>query len=32
MLSKHRLEGTIGTGGPLLDLETSNGGIKLLRF
>jgi DUF4097 and DUF4098 domain-containing protein YvlB len=31
-LSKHRLEGTIGTGGPLLDLETSNGGIKLLRF
>ena len=32
MLSKHRLEGTIGSGGPLLDLSTSNGGIKLVRF
>jgi hypothetical protein len=32
MLSKHRLEGTIGSGGPLLDLGTSNGGIKLVRF
>jgi DUF4097 and DUF4098 domain-containing protein YvlB len=32
MLSKHRLEGTIGTGGPLLDLVTSNGSIKILRL
>jgi hypothetical protein len=32
MLSKHRLEGTIGSGGPLLDLGTSNGSIKLLRL
>ncbi len=32
MLSKHRLEGTIGSGGPLLDLGTSNGGIKLVRY
>ena len=29
---KHRLEGTIGNGGPLLDLGTSNGSIKLLRM
>jgi hypothetical protein len=32
MISKHRLEGKIGAGGPLLDLGTSNGGIKLLRM
>jgi DUF4097 and DUF4098 domain-containing protein YvlB len=32
MISKHRLEGTIGSGGPLLDLSTSNGGIKLVRY
>jgi len=32
MISKHRLEGTIGRGGPLLDLGTSNGSIKLLRM
>jgi hypothetical protein len=32
MISKHRLEGTIGKGGPLLDLGTSNGSIKLLRL
>jgi DUF4097 and DUF4098 domain-containing protein YvlB len=31
-LGKHSLEGTIGSGGPLLDLGTSNGGIKLVRF
>jgi len=31
-LSKHRLEGTIGNGGPMLDLGTSNGSIKLLRM
>lgn len=29
---KHHLEGTIGNGGPLLDLGTSNGSIKLLRM
>ena len=29
---KHSLEGTIGAGGPLLTLTTSNGGIRLLRF
>ncbi len=32
MISKHRLEGTIGSGGPLLDLGTSNGSIKILRL
>ena len=31
-LSKHELDGTIGEGGPLLDLGTSNGAIKLVRF
>ncbi len=30
-LSKNRLEGNIGSGGPLLDLSTSNGGIKILK-
>lgn len=30
--SKHRLEGTIGKGGPLLDLSTSNGSIKIERM
>jgi hypothetical protein len=30
--SKTSLEGTIGAGGPLLDLSTSNGSIKLLRM
>jgi DUF4097 and DUF4098 domain-containing protein YvlB len=30
--SKHRLEGKIGNGGPLLDLGTSNGSIKILRM
>ncbi len=29
---KHHLEGTIGKGGPLLDLGTSNGSIKVLRL
>ena len=28
---KHHLEGTIGSGGPVLDLSTSNGGIKVVR-
>lgn len=32
ILSKHRLEGTIGAGGPLLDLETSNGAIRIVRL
>jgi DUF4097 and DUF4098 domain-containing protein YvlB len=31
-VSKHRLEGRIGGGGPMLDLGTSNGSIKLLRM
>ena len=29
---KHHLQGTIGNGGPLLDLGTSNGSIKLLHL
>jgi DUF4097 and DUF4098 domain-containing protein YvlB len=32
VMSKHHLEGTIGNGGPVLDLGTSNGSIKLLRM
>lgn len=31
-ISKHRLDGTIGAGGPLLDLGTSNGSIRILRL
>ena len=31
LISKHSLEGAIGAGGPLLDLSTSNGSIRLLR-
>jgi hypothetical protein len=31
-ISKHRLDGTIGSGGPLIDLSTSNGGIRLQRM
>lgn len=31
-LSKNRLEGTIGGGGPLLDLHTSNGSIRVLKM
>ena len=30
-VSRHRMEGTLGSGGPLIDLETSNGGIRILR-
>jgi hypothetical protein len=30
--SKNRLDGTIGTGGPLLDLSTSNAGIRLVKM
>lgn len=29
---KHRLEGVIGNGGPLIDLSTSNGSIRLLKM
>jgi hypothetical protein len=29
--SKHHLEGTIGNGGPAIELSTSNGGIHILR-
>jgi DUF4097 and DUF4098 domain-containing protein YvlB len=31
-ISKHRLEGTIGGGGPLLDLSTSNANIRIERM
>jgi DUF4097 and DUF4098 domain-containing protein YvlB len=30
-ISKTRLEGVVGSGGPLLDLSTSNGGIRITR-
>jgi DUF4097 and DUF4098 domain-containing protein YvlB len=30
-ISKSRLEGILGAGGPLLDLSTSNGGIRITR-
>ncbi len=29
---KHHLEGTIGAGGPMLDLSTSNGAIRLVKM
>lgn len=31
-ISKHSLEGTIGQGGPVLDLSTSNGSIHLVKL
>jgi len=31
-LSKHRIDGTIGSGGPRIDLTTSNGNINLLKI
>lgn len=31
-LEKHHLEGKIGSGGPMIDLSTSNGGIRLLKM
>jgi hypothetical protein len=31
-ISKHRIEGTIGGGGPKIDLTTSNGNIALLKM
>jgi hypothetical protein len=30
-IAKHHIEGSIGSGGPLLDLSTSNGQIRILR-
>jgi hypothetical protein len=30
-INRHRLEGTIGSGGPLIDLSTSNGSIRIVR-
>lgn len=30
--SKNSLDGTLGSGGPLIDVSTSNGGIKILRL
>lgn len=30
-ISKHHLEGTLGNGGPLIDLGTSNGSIRIVR-
>jgi DUF4097 and DUF4098 domain-containing protein YvlB len=30
-ISKHHLEGTLGNGGPLIDLETSNGSIHIVK-
>ncbi|HEX9871452.1 MAG TPA: hypothetical protein VGC99_23180, partial [Candidatus Tectomicrobia bacterium] len=31
-ISQNHLEGTIGPGGPMLDLSTSNGSIRLLKL
>lgn len=31
-ISKHSLEGTIGAGGPMLELDTSNGSIHLVKL
>jgi hypothetical protein len=32
-ISKHKIEGSVGTGnGPLLQMTTSNGAIRLLRL
>jgi hypothetical protein len=31
-ISQNYLEGTIGAGGPMLDLSTSNGIIRLLKL
>jgi hypothetical protein len=30
-VSKHRMEGTLGRGGPTVNLQTSNGGIRIVR-
>jgi DUF4097 and DUF4098 domain-containing protein YvlB len=30
-ISRNSVEGSIGSGGPLIDLETTNGGIKILK-
>jgi DUF4097 and DUF4098 domain-containing protein YvlB len=31
-VSKNHMDATIGSGGPLIDLSTSNGGIRLARM
>jgi hypothetical protein len=31
-ISKHDLEGRIGGGGPVIDVSTSNGSIKILKM
>ena len=31
VISKHHIDGTIGNGGPMFDLSTSNGSIKILK-
>ena len=31
VISKHHMDGTIGSGGPMFDLSTSNGSIKILK-
>jgi hypothetical protein len=31
-MSKHSLEGNIGSGGPVIDLGTSNGNINIQRL
>lgn len=31
-ITKHRMEGSIGNGGPMIDLSTSNGSIRILKF
>jgi hypothetical protein len=30
-ISKHHIEGSIGNGGPLIDLSTSNGSIRIMK-
>jgi hypothetical protein len=31
MSSRHRIQGRIGTGGPMIELETTNGSIRVNR-
>jgi hypothetical protein len=30
-INKHHLDATLGSGGPLIDLSTSNGSIRIVR-
>jgi DUF4097 and DUF4098 domain-containing protein YvlB len=30
-VSRHHMEGTLGSGGPLIELQTSNGGVRIIR-